>query len=163
MLHLLPYKTIWAVDFEFHPEETPGGKQIPVCMVAKELRSGEVIRLWRDELQEMHWPPFDVGPDSLYVAYLVSAELHCHLSLGWPLPQNVFDGFTEFRTLTNGMPLVRKRGLLGALSWFGLDGMAAQEKDEWRDLILSGGPWSHEEKRGILDYCQTDVDALERL
>ena len=163
MLDLLPYKTIWAVDFEFHPEETPGGKQVPVCMVAKELRSGEVIRLWRDELQEMHWPPFDVGPDSLYVAYLVSAELHCHLSLGWPLPQNVFDGFTEFRTLTNGMPLVRKRGLLGALSWFGLDGMAAQEKDEWRDLILSGGPWSHEEKRGILDYCQTDVDALERL
>ncbi len=32
-----------------------------------------------------------------------------------------------------------------------------------RDLILSGGPWSLAEQRRILEYCQSDVAALNRL
>lgn len=32
-----------------------------------------------------------------------------------------------------------------------------------RDLILRGGPWNDEEQASILDYCQSDVDALARL
>jgi hypothetical protein len=132
-------------------------------MVAKELRSGHVIRAWRDELVDMDVPPFDVGSNSLFVAYLASAELHCHLALGWPLPQNVLDCFVEFRVLTNGHSTPRGRGLLGALSWFGIDTITAEEKKRWQNLILTGGPWSHEERLGILDYCQTDVDALDKL
>jgi len=124
MLDRIPHKAVWAVDFEFHTEGNPGGKQVTVCMVAKELRSGQVIRLWQDELRTMRQPPFDIGVDTLYVAYLASAELHCHLSLGWPLPTHVFDGFTEFRTLTNGLSLVRGRGLLGAIyACCGCDGV----------------------------------------
>jgi DNA polymerase I len=30
-------------------------------------------------------------------------------------------------------------------------------------LVLAGGPWSHNECLAILDYCQTDSDALARL
>lgn len=163
MLDLLPFKEIWAVDFEFHPDETPGGAQQPVCMVAKELRSGQVLRYWQDDLKSMASPPFDIGPDTLYVAYLASAELHCHQSLSWALPVNVLDCFAEFRTLTNGLVLPRGRGLLGALAWFGIDSMAAEDKAGWRNLILSGGPWSNDECHGILDYCQTDVEALDKL
>ena len=29
-----------------------------------------------------------------------------------------------------------------------------------RELVLRGGPWSDDERRQILDYCQTDVDCL---
>lgn len=163
MLDRLPYQEVWAVDFEFHPESNPGGVQVPVCMVAKELHSGQVLRYWQDELRAMQHPPFDIGHGALYVGYLASAELHCHLSLGWLLPQNVFDCFTEFRTLTNGCSVPRGRGLLGALSWFGIGSMEAEEKTQWRDLILSGGPWSVDEQQGILDYCQADVDALDKL
>jgi len=163
MLKQLPYKEIWAVDFEFHPDTNPGGIQVPVCMVAKELRKGVVLRYWQDELKKMEAPPFGISHNSLYVAYLASAELHCHLSLGWQLPVNVFDCFTEFRTLTNGHPLPRGRGLLGAMTRFGIDSMAAEEKTQWRDLILTGGPWTHNEQTGILDYCQSDVDALDKL
>ena len=151
------------MDFEFHPDSTPGGKQVPVCMVAKELRSGRLLRYWKDVLQTMREPPFEIGQSSLYVAYLASAELHCHLALGWPLPANVFDCFVEFRTLTNGRPTPRGWGLLGALTWFGLDAIPVEEKTQWRELILTGGPWSPQERRGILDYCQTDVDALGNL
>ena len=32
-----------------------------------------------------------------------------------------------------------------------------------RDLILGGGPWSLEQRGAILDYCESDVVALERL
>jgi hypothetical protein len=32
-----------------------------------------------------------------------------------------------------------------------------------RDLILSGGPWTINEKMAILAYCQSDVDALDKL
>lgn len=47
LLDLLPFKEIWAVDFEFgsKPGETPE----PVCLVAWELNSGRKIRQWRDQ------------------------------------------------------------------------------------------------------------------
>jgi hypothetical protein len=32
-----------------------------------------------------------------------------------------------------------------------------------RALILGGGPWSEDEHTAILDYCEADVDAVERL
>ena len=32
-----------------------------------------------------------------------------------------------------------------------------------RDLVLSGGPWDAAEREAILDYCESDVDALARL
>ena len=163
MLSTLPFREIWAVDFEYHDGGRPGNPQFPICMVAKELRSGRVIRAWRDELVDMDVPPFDIGANSLYVAYLASAELHCHLMLGWPLPENVLDCFVEFRVRTNGRPTPRGRSLIGALSWFNIDSISSEEKTRWRDLILSGGPWSHDEQIGILDYCQTDVDALDKL
>ena len=163
MLDRIPFREIWAVDFEFHQGGVAGNTQIPVCMVAKELRTGRVLRYWRDELLGMDRPPFAIGEDALYVAYLASAELHCHLALGWPLPDNILDCYAEFRTLTNGLSLPRGRGLIGALSWFKLDAMSAEEKTGWRDCILAGGPWTAEERAGILDYCQTDVEALDKL
>src|SRR5262249_50200119 len=52
---------------------------------------------------------------------------------------------------------------MGALATHGLDSIGAVEKDEMRDLILAGGPWNSDEKAAILDYCQSDVDALARL
>ena len=32
-----------------------------------------------------------------------------------------------------------------------------------RSLILQGGPWSESERGAILDYCATDIAALEKL
>jgi hypothetical protein len=55
------------------------------------------------------------------------------------------------------------RGLLGALAYHGLDGMAAADKEEMRQLALRGGPYTEAEQLALLDYCQADVDALARL
>ena len=157
----LSYREIWAVDFEFIAMN--GERPEPVCMVACELRSSRLLRLWRDELLALRRPPFGVGPETLFVAYYASAELSCFLALGWPLPARIVDLFVEFRATTNGLSTPCGRGLLGALQWHGLDAMAADEKTAMRGLILRGGPWSADERRAILDYCQADVDALAEL
>jgi DNA polymerase-1 len=165
----LPYRAIVAVDFEFEfgghasTEEAArsGERPRPVCMVAKELRTGQAWRLWRDEFGPT--PPFPIGPDALFVAYYASAELGCFRALGWPKPTNILDLFTEFRDRTNGLQTPAGAGLVGALTYFGLDSIGSQEKDEFRMLVLRGGPWSEQERAAILDYCATDIVALERL
>jgi hypothetical protein len=130
----LPFTEIWAVDFEFGAEA--GENPDPVCLVAWELRSGRKVRLWRDEFGRL--PPYATGPDGLFVAYYASAEIGCHLALGWPVPERVLDLFTEFRNLTNGTTTVSGAGLLGALAYYGLDRIGTVEKDEMRDLVLRG-------------------------
>jgi DNA polymerase-1 len=160
-LSMLPYEQVWAVDFEF--TAPPGERPRPICMVALELRSGEIIRMWEEELSALTTAPFDTGPLSLFVAYFASAEISCFLALGWELPERILDLFTEFRAETNGTTLLSGRSLLGALAQYGLDTISASEKSEMRDLIMGGGPWIAEQKAAILDYCETDVRALQRL
>jgi hypothetical protein len=152
------YKNVWFVDFEFCQPD--GERPVVVCMVAREWFTGRVLRRWRDELAT---PPFDLGPGSLFVAYYSSAEWGCHLALGWPLPARILDLYAEFRCLTSGLKRPNGAGLLGALSYFGLDALDAVEKDAMRQLVMRGGPWTDGEKQAILDYCQSDVDSLARL
>jgi DNA polymerase-1 len=159
MLETLPFREVWAVDFEFAVRD--GARPDPVCLVAWELRSGRKLRLWRSEFEPC--PPYSIGRDSLFIAYYASAEIGCHLALGWPKPARILDLFTEFRCRTNGLSPPGGASLLGALSYYGLDGMGATEKDAMRNLVLRGGPWSDEERKGILGYCESDVMALAKL
>lgn len=155
------FHQVWCVDFEFHapPGETPA----VVCMVAREYRSGRLIRLWSDQLAELREPPFPVDAGSLFVAYYASAEFGCFLTLEWPMPARVLDLFTEFRNATNGLPVPCGNGLLGALAYYGLGAIDAAEKSDMRDLAIRGGPFSPRERAALLDYCQSDVDSLCRL
>jgi hypothetical protein len=75
----------------------------------------------------------------------------------------VLDLYAEFRCVTNGKPLPSGKGLLGALTYFGLDSMDAMEKEDMRALAMRGGSYTPEEQGALLDYCQTDVDALAHL
>ena len=155
----LPYREVWALDFEFVSES--GARPVPVCMVAKELITGRLIRVWQDEFETT--PPFDIDDDVLFVAYFASAEIGCFLELGWPVPTRVLDLYCEFRNETNGLTLSSGRGLLGALSHHGIPSITSAQKDEERALIMGGGPWTDQERVRILDYCQTDVDVLAPL
>lgn len=155
---------IWCMDFEFHAAGRRAGNALhPVCLVATELNSGAVIRVWQNELRAMPRPPFPVSEGALSVAYMASAEMACFQALGWPPPANVLDLYVEFRNLTNGLPLPAGNGLIGALTYFGEPSIGAMEKEAMRELVLSGGPWSADEQKQILDYCESDVIALRRL
>ena len=160
------FREVVLADAEF--TSIAGERPGPVCWVAHELRSGRTFRIFQDRFGSA--PPWASGPDVLFVAYYASAELGCYRALGWPMPERVLDLFAEFRVHTNmGSKSDQKRrtpsgaGLLGALIYFGLDPMDATEKKEMQDAIGSdiwGGRYTPEE---ILDYCETDVRALERL
>jgi hypothetical protein len=41
--------------------------------------------------------------------------------------------------------------------------MGATEKEDMRALIQRGSPWTEDERSAILNYCEGDVEALERL
>jgi DNA polymerase-1 len=154
----LGYRRVWVLDFEFVVR--PGHKPIPVCMVAKCLITGQVIRLWGDEMLTC---PFQMGTEDLFVAFYASAESSCFDVLGWPPPRRLLDLFTEFRCLTNGVGSIYGNSLLGVLHYFGLPAIAGEEKTEMRDLVMRGGPWSEHEIAQILTYCESDVVALEAL
>jgi DNA polymerase-1 len=155
------FREVWLGDFEFHAP--PGERPRPVCAVFQEFKTGRTLRFWQDELHAMRAAPFSTGADVLFVSYYASAELSCFLALGWPVPARVLDLFAEFRALNNGLSVPCGHGLLGALVAHGLDAMSANEKQQGRELVMRGGPWSDEERRQIITYCEQDVLALAEL
>lgn len=159
---LSSFNEIWCIDFEFYTKQD-GDQPIPICLVAKEYRSGKLYRVWLDELTTIVKPPYSIAKDSLIVAYYSTAEMLCHLAKYWELPINILDLYAEFRCLTSGLTTPCGYSLLGASAYFGLNGMDASEKESMRQLVMKGKPWSNSEMQAILDYCQADVEALINL
>jgi len=153
------FREVVVADAEF--TILPGERPVPVCLVARELRSGRCFRLWQDQLGL--GPPYATGPGVLFIAFYASAELGCYRVLGWPMPERILDLFTEFRDRTNGLPTPAGSSLLGALAYFGLDAMGATEKKDMQEAIGNGTWRGRFTPQEILDYCQGDVDALIRL
>jgi DNA polymerase I len=155
----LPFEEIWLHDFEFVSQ--PGEHPDIVCLVAQELRSGQTIRLWHDELGGR--PPYRTDDKVLFVSFVANAECSCHLSLRWPLPARVLDLSPVFRNLVNGRSAPEGKGLIGALRYFNLDAIGAKQKDAMHKRIMQGWPFTPEERHKILLYCESDVEALQRL
>ena len=73
----LPYDEVWALDFEYISE--PGAQPVPVCMVAKELNSGRLIRLWQDDLPAGHHS----APMTGHCLSPITAQPRCPVSWLW--------------------------------------------------------------------------------
>jgi hypothetical protein len=157
---MLPaFREIVLADFEF--ETGIGERPVPVCCVAKELRSGRTFRIFQGEFGTA--PPYATGPNVLFCAYYASAELGCYRALEWPMPERILDLFCEFRDLTNGLTTPAGSGELGALVYFGLDHMDAVKKKHMQEMIGSGKWRGVLTPEQILNYCARDVRALEQL
>ena len=155
----LPFDGIWLRDFEFIPK--PGEHPDVVCLAARELRSGRTIQLWRDQLDKCRGkPPYPIDDKTVFVDFVSNAESACHLALKWPLVTHVLDLSPIFRRQTNGLDTPAGKGLLGALRYFKIEGIGAQEKEDARARILQGGPFTVAERKWILKYCLSDVDAM---
>ncbi len=155
------FHEVWLADFEF---SAPDGERPTVaCLVAREFSSGRLLRFSSDQLINLRKAPFATDSRSLFVAFFASAEINCFLSLGWPVPERILDLWVEQRCLTNGRLGRGESGLLRTLMHYGLDSIAAAEKQEMRELAMRGGPYTVAERDALLDYCQTDVDALAEL
>jgi hypothetical protein len=169
----LPFREIWCVDTEFYPGAglANGGRNgdasTPLCLVALEMRTNRIVRLWQDELGP--FPPYRLDADALIIAYMNSAEFGTHIALGWGQPARSIDAYVEFRHLTNDGAVKsgdREKGfygLAGALRYFGEDGIDTAHKSDMRDRILQGPPFTAQERLDSLDYCESDTRALARL
>ncbi len=165
---LTDFAEVWLFDFEFISR--PGEPYDVVCLVAHEMRSGRTIKLWRDQLTDT--PPYRTDAGVLFVCFVATAECGCHLALGWPMPAKVLDLSPQFRNITNGVTLPDdprdkkgkgKKGLIGALRYYGIETVGATYKDAMQKRVMEGWPYTEREREQILTYCESDVTALKRL
>jgi hypothetical protein len=132
------------------------------------LQHVRTIRMWRGEFGST--PPFDIGPDALFVAYSAWAELTCFIVLGWLFPIHVFDLHTAYLAASNILlpynpDEVRKRqrkGLSDACRAYGIEGWENIDKPAIAKAI-GEGRWREYGKEVCLDYCEEDVGAAAKL
>jgi hypothetical protein len=167
------FGAVTVADFEF---ETEGGDYNlragdlprPLCMVAykldEHLQHVRTIRRWRDELLATTRPPFDIGDDSVFVAYSAQAELTCFESLGWAFPQHVLDLHVAYLAASNVLlphdpnekrSRPRKR-LIDACRAYGIEGWEGIEKAEIAQDI-GEGRWRDHGREAVYQYCEEDV------
>lgn len=164
----LPFREIWCVDTEFYPGAgfanggVNGDPVTPLCLVAYEMRSGRLIRQWQDELGP--FAPYPLGNEALIAGYMLAAEFGFHTAKSWGEPACALDLYVEFRHIVNDGSVKsgdREKGFYsidGALRYFCEDGLHyAHNKDESRDRILQGPPFSRQERRNILGYNEDDT------
>lgn len=53
--------------------------------------------------------------------------------------------------------------LLGALTYFGINGISVPDKSSMRELAMRAGTWSSEEEQALLHNCESDVIATKEL
>ena len=165
------FGSIVVCDFEYEVE--PGDLPNVLCMVAyvldQNLRHVRTIRLWRGEFGPT--PPFDVGPNTLFVAYSAWAEMTCFKILGWKFPEYIFDLHTAYLAASNilrpyepdeARKKIRKR-LSDACRAYGLEGWERIDKEVIAKAIADGswrGRYSPEE---VVAYCDEDTRMEARL
>jgi DNA polymerase family A len=160
------FKTIVVCDFEYEVDD--GDLPRVLCMVAnvldKKLRHVRTIRMWRGDFGTA--PPFDIGPDSLFVAYSAWAEMICFMTLGWKFPVHIFDQHTAYLAASNVLlphdpdetrKKPRKR-LSDACRAYGVEGWERIDKEAIaRDI--GEGRWRDHGRERVLEYCEEDVRA----
>jgi DNA polymerase I len=165
------FSQIVVCDFEY--EVADGDLPNVLCMVAHvldaNLRHVRTIRMWRGEFGKE--PPFDIGDDSLFVAYSAWAELTCFLVLGWKFPKHIFDLHTAFLAKTNVLlpyrnddekPKKQRKRLPDACKHYGLEGWELVDKDSIA-ADIGHGNWERYGRDVVLKYCEEDVAMSARL
>ena len=165
------FKTAIVCDFEY---ESEGGEahlvrgDLPnvLCMVAhvldENLQHVHTIRQWRGEFGTA--PPFDIGPNTLFIGYSAWAELTCFMALGWKFPEHVFDLHTAYLAASNVLlpynpDEVRKRqskDLTHACRAYGIEGWESIDKKAIAKDI-GEGRWRDHGREAVINYCEEDV------
>ena len=165
------FSSVVVCDFEY--EVASGDLPDVLCMVAyvldENLRYVRTIRLWRGESGPM--PPFDIGPDTLFVAYSAWAEMTCFYVLGWPFPVHIFDQHTAYLASSNVLlpyepdetrKKPRKR-LSDACRAHCIEGWERIDKETISKAIGDGTWREHFRPQEVVDYCEEDVRMATKL
>jgi DNA polymerase I len=156
---------IIVADFEY--EVRDGDLPNVLCLVAYELdehlQQVRTIRKWRGEFDST--PPFDVGDDTLFVAFSAWAEMTCFKVLGWKFPIHIFDLHTAYLASSNILrPQVDeetiyrrpKKDLASACRTYSIEGWEGIDKGTIaRDI--GEGRWEKYGTAKVFEYCEEDV------
>ena len=158
------FRTVVVCDFEY--EVADGELPNVLCMIAHTLNENlqhvRTIRMWRGEFGSA--PPFDIGPDALFVAYSAWAEMTCFKVLGWRFPVHIFDLHTAYLAAANILlphnpdeqrKKTRKR-LSDACRAYGIEGWERIDKNTIAQAI-GEGRWREYGREAVFTYCQEDV------
>ena len=158
------FGSIIVGDFEY--EAAPGELPNVLCMVAyvlnENLQHMQTICLWRDDFGTT--PPFDIGPNTLFVAYSAWAEMTCFKALGWQFPAHVFDLHTAYLAACNVLlphdpdevRKKRRKRLSDACRAYGIEGWERIDKDTIAKDI-GEGRWRDHGREQVFAYCEEDV------
>jgi DNA polymerase family A len=158
------FTTINVVDFEYEVDdgELPNVLCMVVHVLNENLQHVRTIKMWRGEFGKC--PPFDTGPDTLFIAYSAWAEMTCFLTLGWKFPTHIFDLHTAYLAASNVLlphnpNEVRKRQrkrLSDACRAYGIAGWERIDKETMAEDI-GRGLWRKYGRETVLEYCAEDV------
>jgi len=162
------YDDVLSYDFEYQIEggrhQNPetgrdkGGKQLPLSLAVRSLRTGEAQKYWRDQLLQMRRAPFDTGPRTLALNWFASAESHCFAALGWSQSERLVDLFAEYRWLRNGYHDNKHPSLVDALLRYRLPCIGAAAKEANREEILTTAVWQPDRIAKTESYNLSDAD-----
>lgn len=161
-MNLSDYIEMWVLDTEYGAD-TPGENPIPVCLCAKELLTGQEVRLLPGGVC-----PFKFDANILFIGFNVKCEWIIFLVFGWVLPLSVIDLMVEYKNLYNGKTMLGW-GLLDALRHYNLPCISNEDKEHGRTLArhMATRPqssWLLKEIQEILEYCfSDDVIGTEKL
>jgi hypothetical protein len=165
------FASIVVCDFEYEVANgefqlTHGDLPQVLCMVAyvldENLQHVRTIRMWRGDFGSP--PPFDVGLNTLIVAYSAWAELTIFLTLRWKFPVHIFDQHTAYLAASNVLlpydpDEVRTRqpkDLAAPCLAYQIEGWENIDKKEIaRDI--GEGRWQKYGHQGVFNYCEEDV------
>jgi DNA polymerase-1 len=158
------FGSVVVCDFEY--EVADGDLPNVLCMVAyvldERLRHVRTVRQWRGEFGSA--PPFDTGPNTLFVAYSAWAEMTCFMVLGWKFPEHIFDQHAAYLAASNVLlpynpdekrKRPRKR-LPDACRAYGIEGWEHIDKESISKDI-GEGRWRDHGQEAVLRYCEEDV------
>lgn len=157
-LERLPYRRIWAVNSEF---ATNGDPHRTWCFCGLELRTGCRFELWTDGYQGP--PPCLTDRDTLFVAFVASAEIACWQQLGWPTPERVLDLYQEARIVTNTGLKSDPHSLADACRYQGIGMLDLDLKKAHQMEAQNRTVWPIDEREKLLAYCSADVTATAQL
>jgi hypothetical protein len=165
------FGSVVTCDFEY--EIAPGDLPNVLCLVVyvldEKLRHVRTIRQWRGEFGST--PPFDVGPDSLFVAYSAWAEMTCFKVLGWEFPEHIYDQHTAYLAASNELlpynpdePRSKPRKRLSdACRAHGIEGWERIDKEAISEAI-GNGTWREKySPQEVVEYCEEDVSMSVKL
>ena len=156
------FASVVICDFEY--EIADGDLPNVLCMVGyvldENLRHVHTVRMWRGDFGLT--PPFDIGPDALFVAYSAWAEMSCFMVLDWRFPKHIFDLHTAYLAASNilrpydpdeNYNKPRKR-LSDACRAYGIKGWESIDKEEIAKAIADGR-WREHGRERVFEYCET--------